>query len=104
MNFEIKKYIAIISFTDFIWHVHKRKNLTNSARSFQVGVHFQPGYSQPATFINSFCAKQCLLKYGYHGNAKWFGAGNVAPNCCQINFRKSHQVWWRLLQYQQKSY
>ena len=53
MNFKRKN--SQISFYLFYLR-HKSKNLNKSARSFQVGVHFDLGHSQSDTFLNSFCA------------------------------------------------
>jgi len=37
--------------------------------------------------------KNRLSKSGVHGNVKLNRQGLSTPNCFQIDFRKSHQVW-----------
>ena len=43
--------------------------------------------------------KPCLSISCNHGNIKSREQYNVIPNCCQTNFRKSHEVWWLLISY-----
>ena len=47
--------------------------------------------------------KKSLSKSGCHGNVKRDGQALATLNCSQINFRKSHEVWWVWLAYE-KSY
>ena len=76
MNFE-RKMLAKSVFTDSIW-IHKSNNLKISARSFQVGVRFHPGRSQPDTFINSFYAMNSHFNndgpwaiHEFFGSSEW---------------------------------
>ena len=61
MNFESKtsqnQFLLILSET-------QEYNLKQSNRSFQVGVQFYPGHSQPHKFINSFYA----IEYSHFNN------------------------------------